>query len=86
MIEARDDASGVSDLRYRWNGGAWQRNPKGLLAIPPGAGPQTLDFQAADFTGKESEVWTVRFQRWDKVPSPPVLRGEPNKSWPGVIK
>jgi hypothetical protein len=86
VLEARDDASGVSDLRYRWNGGVWQRNPKGPLAIPSGSGPQTLEFQAADFTGKESEVWSVRFQRWDKVPSPPALRGEPNKSWPAVIK
>ncbi len=86
LIEARDDASGVSELRYRWNGGAWQRNPTGAIAVPPGPSAQVLEFQAADFTGRESQIWSVRIQKWDKIPEPPALRGEPNKSWPAVIK
>jgi hypothetical protein len=84
VIEARDDASGVAELRYRWSGGAWQKDPSGALSIPPGKGPHLLEFQATDVTGRESQIWAVPILSGGEAPASPAVKGEPGKSLPAV--
>lgn len=72
-LAARDDASGVAEVRYRWNGGPWEIWTDGVVEPPQGDGVQTLELQATDRLAKSSEVWTVEVE-WDLAgPSAPEV-------------
>ncbi len=55
-LKASDDASGVAELRYRWNGGPWRKDRLGSVGIPLVPGPQVLEVKAIDVTGRESRI------------------------------
>ncbi len=83
-LAARDDASGVAEVRYRWDRGSWRtwRGPESLLE-PPSAGTEhLLELQATDVLGRSSEVWEVRVVRDARPPEPPVI-GAGHTSLPG---
>ncbi len=68
-LAAHDDAAGVAEVRYRWDGGTWQRWRGGDLQPPSQAA--TLELQATDRGGRESRIWTVRVERDAEGPEPP---------------
>ena len=59
-LNARDDASGVAEVRYRWNAGEWKSNPEGPVPIPLVPGPQLLEYQATDRLGQTSRIGSMR--------------------------
>lgn len=66
---AVDDASGVADLRYRWNGGPWQRWNERDLAPPAGADKAQLEVEGTDVLGQVSETWSVEVVRDETPPA-----------------
>lgn len=65
-LAARDDASGVEEVSYRWDGGPWQRWRGHDLEPPPRRGTAArhlLKLRANDRLGRESPTWQVRIER-----------------------
>lgn len=62
-LAATDDASGVAEVRYRWNRtGEWKTYGPGAFDIPLFAGPQIVEFQATDLLGRQSKIGTMNIQ------------------------
>lgn len=71
-LTATDGVSGVSALRYRVDGGAWQLTPTGSASLPFNeAGVYTLEYYGEDVAGNEEAVKTrmVRVDYTAPVPS-----------------
>ena len=77
-IEARDDASGVASIEYRWDGGDWRRWSSGDLSIPDVDGLHTLELRATDRLDKTSDVVSVSIERIDAQPAPPTVYADPS--------
>ncbi len=73
-LEGRDDASGITEIRYRWDGGPWQPWRDRDLAPPEGTPEAALEVAATDRLGREAEPWTVRVRRDEAVPAAPSVR------------
>lgn len=62
-LSASDDASGVADVRYRWNRtGEWKKYSTAAFEIPLYPGPQVVEFQATDLLGRQSKVGSMNIQ------------------------
>lgn len=69
VLSARDDVSGVAEVRYRWDGGAWTvwRGEE----LRPGG--ERLEVQAVDRAGRRSQIWAVTVELDEEPPEPPRL-------------
>jgi hypothetical protein len=61
-LEAHDDVSGVAEVRFRWDAGAWTV-AAGRPQRPPSPGPHVLEFQAFDRIGRASPVFRLSVQQ-----------------------
>ncbi len=76
-LEARDDASGVARIRYRWDGGAWRAWRDRDLALPESALEATLEVEASDRFGRTAAAWSSRVVRDTSAPEPPGVSRPP---------
>ena len=72
-LEAHDDASGLAEVRYRWDGGSWQRWRRGALSLPDQPGTFHLELQADDELGRSSAIWPVTVTLDREMPAPPAV-------------
>lgn len=73
---AHDDASGVAEVAYRWDGGPW-RSWTGDALPPPGGGDHLLELKATDRMGRESGIWRIEVMVDPTPPAPPAVRSGP---------
>ncbi len=69
----RDDASGVSEIRYRWGGGDWRPWRERDLTLPKGASEATLEVEASDHLGRTAAPWSTRVLRDESAPEAPEV-------------
>ncbi len=72
-LEGRDDASGIAEVRYRWDGGPWRRWRDRDLAPPEGVPEAVLEVATTDRLGREAEPWVVRVRRDVEAPEAPAV-------------
>ena len=70
-LEGRDDASGVAEIRYRWDGGRWRPWSGRDLTLPKGASAAPLEVDARDRLGRQAAAWSVRVKRDASSPAAP---------------
>jgi hypothetical protein len=75
VLSAHDDASGVAETRYRWDGGAWLVAADGAIT-PPSGTPHDLEVIAVDGIGRSSRPLVIRVERPDRSLAPPVVEAE----------
>lgn len=78
MIAARDDASGVASVEYRWDDGAWRSWRGGLLPIPAEPGTHRLETRATDLLGRTSDLFAVSIDHLAETPLPPEVFATPS--------
>lgn len=66
-LQAADSGTGVAELRYRINGGAFAPYADGFVIS--GDGDYTIEFDATDGAGNRSELSAVRFVIDSRVPA-----------------
>lgn len=83
MPAAADDASGVAEIRVRWDEGSW-RVWDGSPLRPPSAGSHRLELAATDRHGRESGGLSVVVSAGGAPPEPPSWpSGDPGERGPG---
>ncbi len=72
-LTARDDASGVAEILYRWNEGPWSPFT-GRDLTPPGSGAEhRLTFRSMDRRGSVSEDWDAMVRVDSEAPEVPSV-------------
>jgi len=78
---ARDEASGIASMRYRFNGGAWIKVPEERIRLPEKVEELLLEAEATDHAGKNSKTLRARFICDEKTPAAPkIFRSETGKT------
>jgi len=72
-LEAKDEASGIARVRYRWDEGAWEENHGTPIGIRPG-GKHRLEAEALDRSGKKSERLDLELVCEETAPATPEIR------------
>ncbi len=70
-LEGRDDASGITEIRYRWDAGPWKSWRGRDLRPPEGATEATLEVEASDHLEQKAAAWSVRVRRDHSAPQAP---------------
>jgi len=73
-LVAQDDASGVAEIRYRWDDGTWKKSTGKDFGLPKGKVEAQLTCMARDGLGKESALFQVKVVLDLKSPSPPKMQ------------
>ncbi len=72
-LEGRDDASGVAEIRFRWDEGSWRRWRGDDLTLADGVYEATLAVDAIDQLGRRATAWKVRVERDRSAPAAPSV-------------
>jgi len=78
LLDARDDASGVASVEYKWDEGPWQSWTGGTISIPSGSGVHRLETRATDRLGRVSQVFSSTIDRFGETPAPPDVFASPS--------
>ena len=75
-LEAKDQGSGVAQIRYRWDGGDWITYKGKSLRFKNGADRRSFEFQASDRLGQWSPVHKTEVQKQTAAPEAPFANPE----------
>jgi len=78
LVAARDDASGVASVEYRWNEEAWKPWKGERLSVPREIGPHRLETRATDRLNQTSESFVTLVERLGDPPQPPHVFATPS--------